>query len=746
MRRIGIGALIHVRRLRPVFLLALLAVGLLEVTGALEPFDRLILGQRFETVKRAASDGLVVVEIDARSLHELDIWPWPRRLHAQLIDRLVAEGARQIVIDIDFSARSTPEDDEALAAAVKRAADKVVLPTFMQAQRALSSAAPLENRPHGSVRGSSRLGTANVQPEADGLIWRYPVAVDLPSGPRPSLAVHLAGTSVYHGDDFLIDYAIRPEALTRISFVDALRGNVPPSVFRDRDVIVGSTAAELGDYLAVPVHRALPGVLIHALAYESIVQGRMIRRTGLGLTLLGLLVLTLAVAPRMVVSEHSWPRALAWVGGTAVIIAVFSSLVFAQLAVSVDVAAWLTALLAYFLIGILRVLRQQATTLFRQRMAQTHMRALMRAVVEDSFDGIIITNAEGQIELANRAAGHILRRDSKSMTGLRIDAVLPGIRNEKGPASTGARRDMTVRCEDGGWVPLEIVVSGSELRRSRRIEERRLHARQVSIYTFRDVSEKQRMADAQHRALEAAIAASQAKSEFLANMSHELRTPLNAIIGFSETMIEKVFGPIGNAKYSEYVHDISRSGRHLLGIIDQVLDVSRIEAGAAQLREEVVALPEIVDECRAIIQGWLQTQPRNLRTEIAPNLPLVRADRQRLRQILLNLLSNAIKFTRDGGTITVRAFWAASGEATLEVADDGAGIPPEKVEQVTQAFYQVEATTSGTGLGLYLVQNFVDIHGGTLTIDSEEGRGTTARVTLPLDRLIVVKQGAELNA
>jgi signal transduction histidine kinase len=708
--------------------------------GALEPIERQLIELRFEVSQRPASGGLVLVEIDAKSLHELDTWPWPRRYHAELIERLLDSGVEQIVVDVDFSARSTAAEDEALARAISRAGDRLVLPTFVQGAQALSSAPAYENLPHAAMRGSARLGTANVRLAADGRLWRYSVAEEQPSGFRPSLAVFLAGTGYFRWPDFLIDFGIRAETIKRVSYVDVLRGTVPPEVFRGRDVLVGSTAAELGDYLAMPVYRALSGVFIHALAYESIVQGRMIQRTGSAVTVLGLLVLLLALARPMGTDEQTWPWAAAAGLVAAVAIVAGGAFVHARYAIAVDGAAWLVAVFAMFLAGVVRRLRQQAILIFRQRMAQMHQRALMRLVVEDSFDGILIAGETGRIEHANRAAAQILGRDS-AIIGQPLDVIMPGARAlTYGPApssdGTARKHELQIQRENGTSASLEVVISASELRISKGPYERRKHGRRVCIYTFRDVTESRRTAEAQRSALEAAISASRAKSQFLANMSHELRTPLNAIIGFSEVMLGRVFGPLGSERYAGYVRDIHSSGTHLLGVIQQVLDVSRIEAGTMKLSEDVFAPREVIEDCTKIIRGWLAAAPRRLVIDVPPDLPDLRADRQLVRQMLLNLLSNAIKFTRRDGLIGVAANLDGGGDLAIDVYDDGIGIPADQMSRLAQAFYQVDAAVTGTGLGLYLVRHFIDLHGGTLTLSSQPGQGTRARIWFPRWRLV----------
>ena len=231
------------------------------------------------------------------------------------------------------------------------------------------------------------------------------------------------------------------------------------------------------------------------------------------------------------------------------------------------------------------------------------------------------------------------------------------------------------------------------------------------------------------RALEQA---SRHKSEFLANMSHELRTPLNAIIGFSEVLAERMFGDI-NDKQAEYLGDILESARHLLALINDVLDLSKIEAGRIELDLTEFDLPQVLDNTLLLVRERAQRRNLALVAEIAPDLGAVVADERKLKQVVLNLLSNAIKFTPPGGTITLRAVGVGDG-VEVSVRDTGVGISAADQALVFEEFRQVGAAdrkSEGTGLGLAISRRFVELHGGSIRVDSETGRGSTFTVRLP---------------
>ncbi len=237
-----------------------------------------------------------------------------------------------------------------------------------------------------------------------------------------------------------------------------------------------------------------------------------------------------------------------------------------------------------------------------------------------------------------------------------------------------------------------------------------------------------------------AEAASRTKSDFLAIISHELRTPLNAIIGFSDVIAREVLGPIGSLKYREYAGDILSAGRHLLGLINNILDMSKIEARKMQLVEAVVELVALATSCVKIVERQAADTQITLAIDIPDDLPCLHGDEMRLKQILVNLLSNAVKFTPAKGSVTLSAALLADGALEIAVADTGIGMSEDEVALALQPFRQVESALArrheGTGLGLPLVKAFVEMHGGTLLLHSVPGEGTTARIVLPAARVV----------
>ena len=291
------------------------------------------------------------------------------------------------------------------------------------------------------------------------------------------------------------------------------------------------------------------------------------------------------------------------------------------------------------------------------------------------------------------------------------------------------------RTAEGGWVMTAANISAlknqeTALRQNEEALQSAVQRLEESGAALAELAEKHQAASA------AAEGASQAKSEFLANMSHELRTPLNAINGFSEMMSREMFGPLGDKRYKEYAGDILSSGQHLLALINDILDMSKIEAGKMNMHPEPLDLIEIVEETVRLLRSRAEGAGLAMTTDVPEDLPEVEADFRALKQVLLNLLSNAVKFTPRGGKVRVFArVGDEDGRITVGISDTGIGIAEADMDRLARPFEQIESqhskTQQGTGLGLALTKSLVELHGGSLAIVSQAGAGTTVSFTLP---------------
>ena len=268
-----------------------------------------------------------------------------------------------------------------------------------------------------------------------------------------------------------------------------------------------------------------------------------------------------------------------------------------------------------------------------------------------------------------------------------------------------------------------------------RIVER--HCAEAALQAARQ--EAERAAELAHEAMIEAQAASRAKTEFLANMSHELRSPLNAVIGFSQVMMDNLFGPLGSPKYDTYCRDIHASGNHLLSVINDILDLAKIEAGKVQLDEQLVDVDEVTAFCLSVIRDRAEARRIRLTHEVPAAVPGLIADEQKLKQMLINLLSNAVKFTLEGGDVTLRIEIDGEGCFLFGVRDTGIGMSEGDLQRVVEPFTQVDSGLNrryeGTGLGLPITKSFMELHGGRLALESHLGVGTTATLVFPPSRV-----------
>ncbi len=394
------------------------------------------------------------------------------------------------------------------------------------------------------------------------------------------------------------------------------------------------------------------------------------------------------------------------------------------------------------------------TTEARRAKAQAQAaESRLRDGIESVSDAFVLFDKAGRLILSNQAFQDafafepgVLRKGAFKQDLNQIAAL--AIKSDQ-PAAGGRAGAREVELHDGRWLQLierftsdgGSVVTAADITAIKQKEAERQRATErlhVTITELEDREEKlSQLARKYEVAMTRAEAANQAKSEFLANMSHELRTPLNAINGFSEIMAGEMFGPLGDPKYKGYAADILKSGQHLLSLINDVLDMAKIEAGKLTLHYETVSVKEVVDDAARLMRGKIQEAGLNLLVD-APELPEIDADYRGLKQVVLNLISNAVKFTPEGGHIVVALSREDDDRLRVAVTDTGIGIAAEDLTRLARPFEQVEGqhskTTQGTGLGLALTKSLIELHGGALSIESEPGRGTTVSFDLPIRR------------
>ncbi len=364
--------------------------------------------------------------------------------------------------------------------------------------------------------------------------------------------------------------------------------------------------------------------------------------------------------------------------------------------------------------------------------------AAYRFMTDEASDIISRHSADGRLVFISPAVRRILGFDPAEMIGRGpFEGTHPDeIENLKTALAEARRKDETasysyrVRRRDGDYVWFETHL--------RFVKNPETGAFEGAISVSRDVTARKEFEEELHAARERAEAASHTKSRFLANMSHELRTPLNAIIGFSDILAREMFGPMGSDRYSEYAKLINESGAMLLDLINDLLDMSKIEAGKFELHYEDILVTEAIDASMRIMSRRAEEKNITVSARTEPEGLRLRADQRAFKQILLNLLSNAVKFTSTGGKIEVEAIGRGPG-LRLVVRDTGIGIPSDVLPRLARPFEQASNDPSrahgGSGLGLALVKSLTQLHGGEFSIKSKEGHGTEVTVTLPLEPL-----------
>jgi PAS domain S-box-containing protein len=363
----------------------------------------------------------------------------------------------------------------------------------------------------------------------------------------------------------------------------------------------------------------------------------------------------------------------------------------------------------------------------------------LRSILETATDGVVVVGQEGDIRSMNRSASALFNYDEDETRG-RPFAMLFAHESQKavldylaGLAGHGVAsvlndgREVIGREASGGFIPLFMTMG-------------RLSSSSGYCAVIRDITQWKRTEEELRNAKRAAETANAHKSDFLARVSHEIRTPLNAIIGFSDMMATERFGPIGHPRYIEYANDIGRSGRHVLDIVNDLLDISKIEAGEMELEFTAVGLNETIAEAVSLIQPQANGQRVIIRTSLSANVPQIVADLRSIKQIALNILSNAIRFTPAGGQIVVSTAYEPNGSVVLRIRDTGVGMTRSELEQAMKPFRQVTTGArkrgDGTGLGLPLTKAMVDANRANFSISSTPNEGTLVEVSFPSPRVL----------
>ncbi|MEO3429162.1 CHASE2 domain-containing protein [Pelagibius sp. CAU 1746] len=704
--------------------------------GALEPLERPLIDLRMRLVERPAHPLPIVIEIDPQSVNAIGHWPWPRSLHALLLDRLTAAGAGDVFLDIDFSLPSAEAEDAALEGALARRAGKTLLAAFRQwsaTDQAYIDTAPL---PRFAAQG--RLVSANLVPSRDGLVREVQMSLPWRGSRLPSVAAAMLQPQTAARRSFLIDFGIDASSITRLSYFDVASGNVAADTFTGRPVYVGATAIELGDILAVPNHRVMPGVIVQMLALQSLMLERALQRPPLWFLVVSVSAFVLLLA--FLTRNRSYGTNFIIICGANAVLWGGAVTLQAAVPLVLDLVPFTLASFGAGALSFLMRFRSVAASLVSETLARNRSERLMGAVAQNAFDALVTADAEGNIRSINQAASRMFgwtpgRAEGRSLSEFlaRPNAIarqslaeaLRRIRSAGRPRRLVCRRsngelfyaDLTVGelTEDGESVFVLLV----------RDIDRRVKAERRLLTREREL----------RRAKTDAEMANQSKTEFLANMSHELKTPLNAIIGFAEIMEQEMLGPIGKPQYLAYAKDIRESGQRLYHTVSDVLEFSRVEIDDLIVREQDFDLAELCRRVASRLSPRVAEKGQHLEVVLPDAALRFKGDERLLGLALAHVLSNAVKFTPARGRVDLTLTDRPGDGIVITVADNGIGIEAERIDSCFDAFTQadrgLDRSHEGAGLGLTLAKRFIELQRGTISLQSVLGEGTTVTIALP---------------
>jgi diguanylate cyclase (GGDEF)-like protein/PAS domain S-box-containing protein len=422
------------------------------VTGLLAPFDRAFVEGSTRLSSNIISSDVVIVEIDARSLHELGSWPWPRSRHAALIDTLQRLGARRMFFDVDFSASSTAAEDDLLAQALARTQGLVVLPAFWQ-PLSIDSNPLLLSEPLPAFRRNAAMASVNLVPDVDGLVREVPDMNAIGSTSLPPVWRQLTGAAPR--SVLTLDYRVAPTSFQKYSYCDLVQGTIAPDL-HGKTILVGATAIELGDIVPVPVYRSLPGVVLQAIAYES---GRRapLRHLQAGAVLAALALCAVICVYTM--GKGSWRR-LPWVMGAWIGLVLLANSLLFSLCNEVPVPSPFIAVVLCSFVGVaLSMLYTETWRSWRASRKLRHQDALLREIVDQSVDALLTLDPSGVIRTANSAAAHLLERDGAIVSGMPLHVLAPQLSDMLGhltPAQELLRAAFEFKHADGRETPVEV--------------------------------------------------------------------------------------------------------------------------------------------------------------------------------------------------------------------------------------------------------------------------------------------------
>ena len=751
-------------RLEKLFLIAFLAslTVALSYSDVLWRFDRWIYDAEIKFLARPASDDIVIIEVDQKSLQKLGRWPWPRDIHARLLDLLAPAESHAIALDFVFSEPDAqhPELDARLARAMSNIKSLVLPVIFEKNGLSLQETLPLPE-----FSKHARLGHANVDLDRDGIsrsillkaglgeTWHQamPLAIYACQHPEilsklPGLRVERAANAPAHqvtGDYRVwLPFFDTDTDFNRVSYLDVLSGTVPTSYFKDKYVLVGLTASGIERNLPAPLavgDRPMNGVDFIAAGLDGFIKNKLRQPLDSGWqALLSLLMVSLA----LMTSGRFSPR---WLPMTILLLAL--ALPLFSLALLRASGYWfapspaLSVLVASYPLRSWRHFERLIQSLFAER---KRAYITLNAIV----DGVLTTTPYGEIDFMNAAAMDIVGNKLATSPFRHVDEIFKAEIDGKTCPISELIRQSIAKHGPIKFNHCRLIISDQFVLTANLNIAPLFGGKSVllgTVITIHDIGERLIMAkmllqkaeqqSVMKQLIDRTEQVSLAKSQFLSQMSHELRTPLNAIIGFAQLMqMDDPDVPLAET-HQDSVNEILKAGLHLLGLINELLDLAKIESGKIDLNISQIALADLLVDCQALIRPLAETKGLHLLMNNPLSTDLVlKVDPKRAKQILLNFLSNAVKYNRPGGRIDVAASQSGNGSVRIAVTDTGQGLVEQQQKMLFQSFQRLGAENTeieGTGIGLAITKQLAELMQGSVGVSSTPEVGSTFWVELP---------------